>query len=98
MNEPKSILQLSRLPARLNAPQTAEVLGFLEHDIPVLIAAGLLKPLGRPAPNANKWFATKEILDLAEDLNWLSRATRAIYEFHQKRNGRNENLTARAKF
>jgi hypothetical protein len=42
------------LPARLDAKLTALVLGFQEHDIPVLIAAKMLKPLGKPVPNATK--------------------------------------------
>jgi hypothetical protein len=32
-------------------------MGFTPHDIPTLVRAGLLKPLGRPTPNAVKYFA-----------------------------------------
>ncbi len=46
-----------RLPARLDMEQTADLLGFQKHDIPVLIKAKLISPLGSPAPNAPKWFA-----------------------------------------
>jgi hypothetical protein len=39
-----------RLPARLTAEQTAWVLGCQPHDVPILMAARLLKPLGHPPP------------------------------------------------
>jgi hypothetical protein len=37
------------VPARLDATQTAWFLGFEPHEIPRLVTAGLLKPLGHPA-------------------------------------------------
>ena len=40
------------LPARLDVVVTAKLLGFAEHDIPVLAAAGKLTPLGDPAERA----------------------------------------------
>ena len=52
----KELLNLRRLPAMLNAPQTAAMLNLSEHDIPVLIRAGLLNPVGKPPPNAMKYF------------------------------------------
>jgi hypothetical protein len=57
----KSILNLLRLPARLHVGQVAELLGFADHDIPVLVRHGALSPLGKPQPNAQKWFAAAEI-------------------------------------
>jgi hypothetical protein len=37
------------VPARLDATQAAWFLGFEPQEIPMLVAAGLLKPLGHPA-------------------------------------------------
>ena len=74
------------LPARLDAKQSAEVLGFQEHDIPVLVNRGLLEPLGKPADNARKYFALVEILALAEDASWLGKATRTLYQHWQEKN------------
>jgi hypothetical protein len=82
MNE-KSILLLSRLPARLDMNQTAEVLGFLPYEIPVLISSSLLKPLGRPAPNGHKYFCTDEIMELSHDRSWLDKATRILIKHRQ---------------
>ena len=74
----KSALFLPRLPARLDVNQVAEILGFLRHEIPVLMNVGLLRPLGRPAANGHKFFCTAEILELSQNREWLSKATSAI--------------------
>jgi len=55
------------LPARLDVAATVKLLGFVEHDIQVLMAAGKLTPLGDPAPNAPKWFTAVEVIGLATD-------------------------------
>src|SRR5208283_164358 len=44
------------VPARLDATQAAWYLGFEPHEIPRLVTAGLLKPLGHPARNSTKFF------------------------------------------
>jgi hypothetical protein len=66
------------LPARLDVAATAKLLGFAEHEIPVLMAAGKLTPLGDPAPNAPKWFCAVEVIRLAADKEWLHKATKEI--------------------
>ena len=80
------LLNLRRLPAMLNAQQTAVLLGVAEHDIPVLIRARLLNPLGGPPPNAIKYFASIEVLELAADTGRLSKIRAAIYEHWQVKN------------
>ena len=85
MNE-KSILFLPRLPARLNVDQTAEVLGFLPHEIPMLLKAGLLRPLGKPAPNGHKFFCTIEVSALSQNRDWLDKATRTVAKYWKGRN------------
>jgi hypothetical protein len=75
----KEILAWPRLPGRLNAEQTAAILGFTPHDIPVLVRAKLLKPLGNPSHNSVKYFASVDIDDCARDTEWLSKATKAAY-------------------
>jgi hypothetical protein len=44
-----------RLPARLTVEQVAWVLNCQPHDVPILVAARLLKPLGSPPPNSVKF-------------------------------------------
>jgi hypothetical protein len=65
---------------RLDPSQVAEVLGFSTDDIPILVKNGLLEPLGKPAMNCSKYFARIEIVQLADDPKWLSKATNAIYQ------------------
>lgn len=69
------------LPARIDAVATARLLGFAEHDIPILMAARKLTPLGDPAANATKWFATVELIRLATDKDWLNKATREVSKY-----------------
>jgi hypothetical protein len=75
-------------PARLSAFQAAWFLGFEPHEIPILTAAGLLKPLGHPARNSAKFFATEALEQLRHDEKWLARATDAIREYWRQRNAR----------
>jgi len=77
---------LGQIPARLTAEQTAWVLNCQPHDIPVLVAARLLKPLGNPQPNSVKYFASVEVLELAKDRAWLARMTNALNQHWQRKN------------
>lgn len=81
-----SILGQGQAPARLTTEQAAWVLNCQPHDIPVLVLARLLKPLGSPQPNSVKYFATLEILELAKDRAWLSKATNAVSQHWRQKN------------
>ena len=74
----QTILNLYRLPARLNADQVAAFLGFQPHDIPTLVSSKLLTPLGKPPPNGIKFFATSRLKELCTDLKWFDAATKAV--------------------
>ena len=80
-----------QLPARLEVKAVAVLLAFSASDIPVLIAAGLLKPLGKPAPNAPKFFARVQIERLGQDLDWLNQATRCVSQHWKSKRGRRAN-------
>ena len=69
------------LPARLDTTSTAKLLGFAEHDIQILLRTGKLTALGDPAPNAPKWFAAVELIRLAADRDWLTRASRDVSRY-----------------
>lgn len=87
--ERKEFLSVFRTPpARVVAEEAAWLLGFAPHDIPVLVSAGLLKPLGHPSRSSTKYFATVTLLKLRDDLNWLSRASDAIVRYWQTKNAR----------
>jgi hypothetical protein len=92
----KALLNLARLPGRLNAALTAGLLGFKPHDIPVLVARGFLQPLSNPNPNCEKYFARVEIEELANDVDWLSQAGSAISQHWRIKNGGEDKPTIRA--
>jgi hypothetical protein len=83
----KELLNLRRLPAMLNAQQAAAILGVGEHDMPALIRAGLLEPLGDPQVNSVKYFAAIHILEMAGDPAFLGKIRNALYEYWQGKNG-----------
>jgi hypothetical protein len=54
--------------------------------MPALVAARLLKPLGNPAANSIKFFATADLLEQIKDRNWLLRVSTTIYQHWQRKN------------
>src|SRR4051812_2814724 len=73
-----SVLEALRLPARVNTEQVAQLTGFQPHDIPFIVRAGLLKPLGGGPRNCVKYFAAFEVEELCRDRRWLDRATKIV--------------------
>jgi len=71
----RELLNLRRLPAMLNTAQTA-----------VLIAAGLLKPLGNPPSNAVKYFGTVEVLEMAGESAALNKIRSTVYQYWRGKN------------
>jgi len=82
----EKFLSLRTNPARLSAEETAWCLGFSQHEIPVLVSKGLLKPLGHPVPNTVKYFAATTVEEMRRDVKWLSRATDAVMEYWRMKN------------
>ena len=89
-NQPRVIFATIplKIPARLDAAQVARLLGFAEHDIPVLVSAKILKPLGKPIQSSTKHFATCIIEDLAQNPKWLGEATQIIYDYWKSKNAK----------
>ncbi|MCX6927128.1 MAG: hypothetical protein NT154_28570 [Verrucomicrobia bacterium] len=88
-------LNLKISPARLNASQAAWYLGFEPHEITILASTGLLKPLGHPARNATKFFATAALEQLRRDEKWLIRATDAVAAYWKEGNARKRSACGR---
>lgn len=91
----KFLMLLRQLPVRLTAEQAAWVLNCQPHDIPALVAAKLLKPLGNPHANSIKFFATADILEQSKDRSWLVRVSSAIYQHWHAKNVRQRHLGVR---
>lgn len=66
----------------------AAFLGFEPDQITVLIKNRLLKPLGRPAPTGDKFFAKIELDKLKADKEWLSKVTLAVTDYWKAKNAR----------
>jgi hypothetical protein len=79
---------VGRLPARLTSEQVAWVLNCQAHDVAILVMARLLRPLGSPAQNSVKYFATMEILELSKDRIWLGKLTNAVGQHWRIKNRR----------
>jgi hypothetical protein len=85
---------LGHLPARLTAEQVAWVLNCQPHDVPVLVAARLLKPLGNPSPYSVKYFAVFELLEQTKDRTWLAKVTNALNQHWHTKNAAKKNPQA----
>jgi hypothetical protein len=70
----------------------AKIFGWPNYYLPFLVRAGHLKPLGKPAQNTRKWFATVEIERMSCDREWLDKAVRIvekqIQEMNRKQRGK----------
>jgi hypothetical protein len=82
---------LGQLPARLTAEQAAWVLNCQPHDVPVLVAARLLKPLGNPPVNGIKYFAALELVEQMQDRTWLVKMTNAVNQHWKRKNAAKRN-------
>jgi hypothetical protein len=86
--EVKEFLSLLLKPSRVTMQEAAWLLGFSEHDIPILIARGLLRPLGHPAHNGQKFLLTATLEDLRRDEKWFIRASDAVVDYWKDKNNR----------
>ena len=89
---------LGQVPARLTAEQAAWVLNCQPYDVPVLVAARLLKPLGNPSPYNVKFFAATELLEMVKDRTWLAKITNTLNLHWQNKNAaKRKHLTDEAR-
>ena len=72
------ILHDRRWPACVGVEEAGKIFGWPLYFFPLLLRSGHLKPLGRPAQNGRKWFASVELERLSQDKDWLDRAIRIV--------------------
>ena len=84
--EQSQFLNLRRLPGRVTAEEASWVLGVALSDISILVANKLLQPLGKPAPNAVRYFASSELEERRADKSWLDKACAALGRHWRTRN------------
>src|ERR1700691_1613795 len=79
-------------PACVGMEEASAIFGWPNYYLPFLVRAGHLKPLGKPAQNARKWFATVELERMSCDPDWLDKAIRIvekqIQEMKKKQRGK----------
>jgi hypothetical protein len=75
---------------RMHPEEAAKILGFQPFDIPILISAKLLKPLGNPSYNGSKYFAAVTIMELSLNCEWLDKATKVISKYWKTKMKRKE--------
>lgn len=72
----------------MDAEAAARFLGWPPYFMPFLARVGHLKPLGKPAQNARKWYATVELERLSRDPAWLDKAIRIVDRLVREANGK----------
>lgn len=82
----QELFMVRRLPGRLTAAQASLLLGFSDQEVSILVRHGLLRPLGRPAPNGHKYFSSAEIEKFSRDREFLDRASRIIVKSVREKN------------
>ena len=73
--------------------QVAKLLNCSADDVAILVSAGKLRALGKPKPNAVKFFSSIELIALLADPDWLDDATKIIGQFWRRKNARRNGLT-----
>jgi hypothetical protein len=81
------------IPARLLAGDVAKLLNCSTEDVAILVSAGKLRALGKPRPNAVKFFSAVELFTLLADREWLDEVTKTIGQFWRRKNARRHGLT-----
>jgi DNA-binding response OmpR family regulator len=85
--EQTDFMNQRHLPCRLSAREAGWLLGFSSHDITVLTSQRHLKPVGRPAQNSTKYYATVQIESLRHNIAWINRATSFLNRHWRDKNG-----------
>jgi hypothetical protein len=72
------LFQSRRLPARLNIEQVALLLGFQVYEILILVRLGKIKCVNYQSRNSRKYFHGRYILQLADDGDFVEKASKAV--------------------
>ena len=88
---PESSLRLQSLekfPVFMTKEKVAEALGIATHNIPPLVRAGLLKPLGHPGRYCVKHFSREALAEKFASQDWLDKVMAAIHRHWCNKNAR----------
>jgi hypothetical protein len=86
-----NIQALGKFPVFLTKKKVAEALGIATHNIPPLVRAGLLKPLGRPGRYCVKHFSRDALAEKFASPEWLDKVVAAIHRHWRRKNALKRN-------
>ena len=89
MNE-LDLFNCRRLPARLTIEQVALLLGFQVYEILILVRQGRIKSVNHQSRNSRKYFHGQYILKLAEDFDFIERASKSVAKSVRENNRKAE--------
>jgi len=75
------------------AGDVAKLLNCSTEDVAILVSAGKLRALGKPRPNAVKFFSSIELISLLVDPEWLDEATKTIIQHWRRKNAQRNDWT-----
>ena len=82
----EEFLALTRLPGRLIALELSWLFHCEPEHVPIIVAGGLIKPLGHPAANGVKYFHTAEVLEIAADKKKMAQVSDLLSNTWRERN------------
>ena len=87
-DSPLKIQTLEKFAVFMTKEKVAEALGIGTHNIPLLMRAGLLKPLGHPQRYCVKKFSRETLARNIADETWLDKVAAAIHRHWRIQNAR----------
>ena len=91
------IQALEKFPVFMTKEKVAGALGVATHNIPPLVRAGLLKPLGRPGRSCVKHFSRDALAEKFASPEWLDKVVAAIHRHWRIKNARKRNQPKEAR-
>jgi len=93
-DSPLKLETLEKFPVFLTKEKVAEALGIATHNIPPLVRAGLLKPLGHPGRYCVKHFSRDALAEKFANQEWLDKVMAAIHRHWRNKNARKRSKLA----
>jgi len=95
-NEQRSFLSLPRFPALISLLEVCWLLGLAEHQGKILVAKGMLVPVGKRRRRKGRMFVSGYVLELAEDREWLNKAKDTLSLYWEEARSRKAIQTGRS--
>ena len=77
-----------QFPGFMMKEHVAKAIGRPRHDIPPLVRAGLIKPLGNPSRHCVKMYSRELLAQQFADVTWQDKVAAAIHRHWKIKNSR----------